>query len=85
MPGLAIMYRVDHQPMVMATPFSHKPKSNEAYWHPKLMKNMERDKTKEERLRSEGWSVIRLWEHELSDHDVAVLKILQALDRSETA
>lgn len=40
------------------------PKSNESYWLPKLAGNRERDLRQSEKLRSAGWGVIRLWEHE---------------------
>ena len=39
------------------------PKSNQAYWVPKLRENVERDKSVTEGLLSEGWQVIRIWEH----------------------
>ncbi len=46
---------------------SHLPKSNEAYWLPKLKRNIERDRAKEARLKAEGWTVIRVWEHSVND------------------
>ena len=39
------------------------PKSNQSYWIPKLGENVERDKRVTESLLSEGWQVIRIWEH----------------------
>jgi DNA mismatch endonuclease (patch repair protein) len=41
-----------------------RPKSNTGYWLPKLEENRKRDLRQTERLTSEGWAVIRLWEHE---------------------
>ena len=38
------------------------PKSNRSYWVPKLLKNRERDKSSERKLRRLGWSVRTLWE-----------------------
>ena len=38
------------------------PKSNRAYWVPKLLKNRERDRSNERKLRRLGWSVRNLWE-----------------------
>jgi DNA mismatch endonuclease (patch repair protein) len=58
---------------------SHQPKSNDGYWRPKLQKNKERDLAKEGRLEAEGWTVVRLWEHELSDISSAAQKVMQAL------
>lgn len=40
------------------------PKSNKSYWLPKLAENKKRDLRQSEKLRSAGWFVIRLWEHE---------------------
>jgi DNA mismatch endonuclease (patch repair protein) len=38
------------------------PKSNRVYWVPKLLRNRERDKSNERKLRRLGWSVRNLWE-----------------------
>ena len=46
---------------------SHVPKSNRDYWRPKLEENVERDKGKEERLKLQGWTIVRIWEHELRE------------------
>lgn len=54
---------------------SHKINTNEEYWKPKLEKNKERDKIKTDKLKNEGWIVIRFWEHELTDIDAVVGKI----------
>jgi DNA mismatch endonuclease, patch repair protein len=54
---------------------SHLPKSNKQYWHPKLEKNIERAKSKDERLQKEGWVVLHFWEHELNDIDQILCKI----------
>ena len=40
-----------------------KPRANEWYWGPKLVKNVERDRINDAALILAGWSVIRLWEH----------------------
>lgn len=40
------------------------PKTNAAYWVPKIMRNRERDLETFTRLKSEGWLVIPIWEHE---------------------
>ena len=56
---------------------SHKITTNEAYWLPKLEKNKERDKQKNEKLQAQGWTVMRFWEHELTDID-NVVNIIRA-------
>lgn len=40
----------------------HLPKSNKKYWLPKLLKNKQRDRKNDCALRSEGWTVIVVWE-----------------------
>ncbi len=45
---------------------SHIPRSNRAYWLPKLNKNVKRDKKKAARLKAAGWEVIRFWEHDVN-------------------
>jgi DNA mismatch endonuclease (patch repair protein) len=57
------------------------PKSNRAYWAPKLLKNRERDRSNECKLRRLGWSVHSVWECRLRNRDqigieTLLLKIL---------
>lgn len=40
------------------------PKSNAAYWLPKLKQNTERDRRQTTRLKQAGWTVVRVWEHD---------------------
>jgi DNA mismatch endonuclease (patch repair protein) len=40
------------------------PVSNEAYWRPKLARNIERDREVTACLERAGWTVVRVWEHE---------------------
>jgi DNA mismatch endonuclease, patch repair protein len=40
------------------------PKSNADFWRQKIQGNRVRDRDTDERLRGEGWVVIRVWEHE---------------------
>jgi len=40
------------------------PASNEAYWTPKLKRNMERDLEKAAALKAAGWQVANIWECE---------------------
>ena len=61
---------------------SHVPKTNRNYWLPKLEKNVLRDKLKEERLRREGWTIIRVWEHDLkrsNDTNAIAEKLLESI------
>ena len=59
----------------MCPKHAHFPKSNKSYWRPKLKKNMERDKAKNRRLKSAGWSVVRIWEHQLKTPDIVFKKL----------
>ena len=43
------------------------PKSRLDYWRPKLDKNRERDRKREEELRSLGWAVLVVWQCETVD------------------
>lgn len=40
------------------------PKANGAWWEAKLLANRRRDADTDERLRAQGWTVLRFWEHE---------------------
>lgn len=44
----------------------HQPKSNASYWAPKLKRNQDRAVAVNARLRRQGISVLRIWEHEVS-------------------
>src|SRR5690348_16511385 len=56
-----------------------KPKNNEWYWSPKLVRNVERDQLNDTSLTLAGWTVVRLWEHVPVDEAVsAVVSALTA-------
>jgi DNA mismatch endonuclease (patch repair protein) len=40
------------------------PKTNTDYWSTKIGRNTVRDKAVNQRLADEGWTVLRVWEHE---------------------
>lgn len=52
------------------------PKSNTAYWSPKLAANVARDRRVDVALETEGWTVLRVWEHE---------SVAEAADRVQMA
>ncbi|GAB1469419.1 very short patch repair endonuclease [Chloroflexota bacterium] len=58
---------------------SNIPQNNREFWEKKLMGNMDRDKLVSRELRKVGWKVVRVWEHELSNSDRVVKRILAAL------
>jgi DNA mismatch endonuclease, patch repair protein len=56
------------------------PSSNAEFWKRKLDANLARDKRNNRLLKSEGWKVLCIWEHEIkSDPDFCVVKILRSL------
>src|SRR5271169_5167946 len=60
-----------------------KPRANEWYWGPKLIKNVERDRVNDAALILAGWTVVRLWEHVPLDE--AVTTVVTALTASGVA
>ncbi len=55
-----------------------KPKNNETFWTLKLAGNKARDLAVNRLLRNNGWTVLRIWEHELSaKKKMAVLRKIQ--------
>lgn len=42
-----------------------KPKTNAEFWNKKLARNVARDREVTGILREEGWTVLRVWEHEV--------------------
>ena len=53
------------------------PDINREYWLPKLRRNVSRDRLVDEALSSAGWTVIRIWEHEVrSDLNGAATKVV---------
>jgi len=54
------------------------PRNNAEWWSRKIDANAARDRGTDAYLRSIGWRVLRIWEHE--DADAAVQRAVQALD-----
>jgi DNA mismatch endonuclease (patch repair protein) len=56
------------------------PRGNRAFWAQKLAANKARDRLVTRTLRSAGWRVVRIWEHDLTKRaSVCVAKIQAAL------
>jgi len=51
-----------------------KPRGNAAFWREKLARNQARDRLVTRMLRTKGWKVIRIWEHELAVRQRAKLE-----------
>ncbi|WP_308195557.1 very short patch repair endonuclease [Agromyces cavernae] len=54
------------------------PKTNADYWVPKLERNRTRDEETTRLLESDGWTVLRIWEHEAAD--AACVRVLAVVD-----
>jgi len=65
---------------------SRPPKTNHAYWLPKLSANVQRDESATLVLTASGWKVFRIWEHALNQHasidSVSISKTLARLKRT---
>jgi|SRR5579862_3179582 len=55
------------------------PSSNHSYWDSKISRNRKRDKATNARLRRQGWTVLRLWEHDLASLGAVGDRIEKAL------
>jgi DNA mismatch endonuclease (patch repair protein) len=51
------------------------PKSKLEYWGPKVIQNKERDKRQARLLRTQGWSVMAVWQCQLKRVDVLARRI----------
>lgn len=47
-----------------------RPKSNVVFWDKKLSGNVARDTRINKELRTKGWRILRVWEHELKNKDL---------------
>jgi DNA mismatch endonuclease, patch repair protein len=55
------------------------PISNRPFWLEKIETNRSRDRRNVRKLRSMGWNVVRIWEHELNSNRIRILdKIIAA-------
>lgn len=60
--------------------------SNKAYWKGKIAGNRARDLRKSKQLRETGWSVRRIWEHQIERSPAAVIaRIFKALPSRKKA
>lgn len=59
-----------------------KPRTNGAYWLPKLARNVERDAEHHAALRSRGWKVITVWECEARRAERLEKKLVKAFRRT---
>lgn len=43
------------------------PRTNSGYWSEKVLRNVQRDRDTDQRLKDAGWLALRFWEHEPSE------------------
>lgn len=56
---------------------------NRSFWVPKILSNMRRDRVVSHRLRREGWTVLRFWEHQiLRSPDRCAARVKEAVSRA---
>jgi len=57
----------------------NKIKANRGYWIPKIERNIQRDREVTAKLKSLGWQVIRLWEHEVKNDIQGSVEVITAI------
>ena len=62
--------------------FSRRSEKLAPYWKDKIAGNMRRDKRVRSTLRRDGWTVIRVWEHEIKSSLVRVADRIELLVQS---
>jgi len=56
------------------------PKTNRAFWEAKFASNRQRDKRITNELSEQGWTVVRIWEHQLKKNPATVInRIVRAV------
>ncbi|ARL24953.1 very short patch repair endonuclease [Burkholderia pseudomallei] len=62
------------------------PVHNAEFWAQKVTKNVERDRRVDAALSAAGWTVVRIWEHQVkSDLAEVVVRVKSLLERREEA
>lgn len=58
------------------------PSSNETYWSNKIRRNKLRDKNVNEYYKKIGWSILRIWEHDIiDDYDSSLQRIVEFMQK----
>jgi DNA mismatch endonuclease (patch repair protein) len=53
-----------------------RPRSSKAFWDNKLRENVDRDRRQTRKLLEQGWTCVRVWEHELRESLDAVVSLV---------
>ena len=67
----------------MACSRNLRPSSNAIYWRMKIANNRRRDRRVSRILRSQGWRVIRVWEHQIKKHPAACVRRVATATHSQ--
>lgn len=62
-----------------------RPSASRKYWDSKVKRNKARDNRQRAMLRRRGWSVMRIWEHELKKPEKVLGRIRKMLSKAESA
>ncbi len=54
--------------------YNRKKKLPKKFWREKIERNMRRDRKVTRKLRADGWSVVRLWEHDIEKNPRSCLR-----------
>jgi len=61
------------------------PATNRVFWQRKLKRNQRRDRIVDRALREAGWTVIRIWQHELPDSPQLRRKMAPLISNTATS
>ena len=59
--------------------YEKKKKPPKKFWRDKIERNMERDRKVSRKLRADGWSVVRLWEHSIEKNPRSCLRRIKTI------
>ena len=59
--------------------YDKKKKPQKKFWREKIERNMARDRKVSRTLRRDGWSVIRIWEHDIEKRPAACLRRIKKI------
>lgn len=62
------------------------PKTRAQFWTDKIESNVARDQKNNEVLESQGWQVVRIWEHEIKNSlEDSVARVVEVLEKQKQA
>ena len=59
--------------------YAKKKKPPKKFWRDKIERNMKRDRKVSRKLRADGWSVVRLWEHSIEKRPESCIRRIRTL------